>query len=255
MGVYFEQWHLFKIALSFYTRVPVGDLGQVAPEAMRQSSRYLCLVGLVVALFCGGVFSLSMMFFSQPISVVLALAAGVWLTGGFHEDGLADTCDGLGGGWNTTQILSIMKDSRVGVYAVLGLGFVIGLKGLALAALPTSWVLSAFVVAHVGSRWFAILVMWRFDYIRMDDPAKVAMHARHLPQTAWRINTLFVLVVMLWAPWQALVAMLAGSLVTAYLALKLKRWLKGYTGDTLGAIQQLSECAIYLGFLASVQPS
>ena len=121
MNVLGYQLRLVLTAIQYFTRLPVPRWVGYSDRQLNDASRYFPLVGILVGLFTGAVFLLAMRVFPQPIAVLLSMLAGVLLTGGFHEDGLADVCDGFGGGRDRPQILAIMKDSRVGSYGVLGL--------------------------------------------------------------------------------------------------------------------------------------
>jgi len=132
------QLRLVLTAIQYFTRLPVPRWVGYSERQLNDASRYFPLVGILVGLFTGVVFVLTLRVFPQPIAVLLAMLSGILLTGGFHEDGLTDTCDGFGGGQDRPQILAIMKDSRVGSYGVLGLVFALLLKFSALAMLPAA---------------------------------------------------------------------------------------------------------------------
>ncbi|MBI3052601.1 MAG: adenosylcobinamide-GDP ribazoletransferase, partial [Betaproteobacteria bacterium] len=133
MNVLGYQLRLVLTAIQYFTRLPVPRWVGYSERQLNDASRYFPLVGILVGLFTGVVFVLTLRVFPQPIAVLLAMLSGILLTGGFHEDGLTDTCDGFGGGRDRPQILAIMKDSRVGSYGVLGLAFALLLKLSALA--------------------------------------------------------------------------------------------------------------------------
>ena len=116
-----RQWHLFCLALSFFSRIPVPASTPYSPELLNQSSRYLSLVGLLLGALQALVLLATAQLLPFSIAVLLALMAGLVLTGAFHEDGLADTADGLGGGLSLERKLEIMKDSRVGTYGLVAL--------------------------------------------------------------------------------------------------------------------------------------
>lgn len=130
-----HEARLFICAVQFLTRIPTPQLAGFQPEWIQQSARYYPLVGQMV----GGVSALILygaaQIWSPWIAALLALGAGVLLTGGFHEDGLADTADGLGGGLTRERRLEIMKDSRLGSYGALALGLTLALRVAALAML------------------------------------------------------------------------------------------------------------------------
>ena len=175
------------------------------------------------------------------VAAGLALAAMAALTGALHEDGLADTLDGLGGGWTRDDALRIMKDSRIGAYGAAGLILVLGVKAAALADLPASMLLAS----GPASRLAPVCVMALLPYARVGDAA-----ARSAPVAAGpgglAIAALLGLAPLALLGWRAVPALLAAAVLTALMAAWFHRRLGGWTGDTLGAVQQAAELAILL---------
>jgi len=261
-GLLVHELRLMLVALQFLTRVPVPRALGFDPAWLQSSARHFPLVGAGVGAVGAAVLWLATALWPAPVAVVLSMAATVWLTGGFHEDGLADTCDGLGGSVSRERALQIMKDSRVGSYGVLGLVLVLGLKagavwglvlhGLSYAALP------ALLFAHVASRSAAVLLLRALPYA--GDPE----HAKAKP-LAQRVSPASAAVALAWtlafavALWAALgsgaavpvaAALAACGLSTLVCGRWFQRRLGGTTGDTLGAAQQFGELAALLGWLA-----
>jgi adenosylcobinamide-GDP ribazoletransferase len=254
-----HQVRLFFIALQFFTRVPIPQWTGFQPEWLHQSARYFPLVGAVVGLWSSAVLWLAMLVFPNGVSVVLAMAASIWLTGGFHEDGLADTCDGLGGAVSRERALEIMKDSRLGSYGALGLFLMLGLKAATLVGLadtdPTLAV-TALVWAHLASRAAPVWLMHAMPY------GGDAAHAKAKPlATQIRASELamaLITVVLASGLWAWLrpddIPLLLGALVTGTgltfaMQSMLERRLGGYTGDNLGATQQVVEVGALLACL------
>jgi adenosylcobinamide-GDP ribazoletransferase len=180
------------------------------------------------------------------------MAATLYATGAFHEDGLADTVDGLGGGWDKQRILEIMKDSRVGSYGVVAMVLVLLGKFTLLSALDTALVPFALLAGHALSRFCAMALLATMDYVREDLLAKARPLASRLSGGEMLFALLFVVVVLaLLPPGKVVAGCLLAALSTLWLAAKFRRWLGGYTGDCLGATQQFSEIAFYLGLLAN----
>ena len=121
------------------------------PDWISRSARYFPLIGLLVGLASAGVFWSASQVWGGALPALLAIAVGVLITGAFHEDGLADTFDGLGGGGTPERRLEIMKDSRIGTYGALGLGLVLALKAAALTDLPPALGAWAIAAAHAGT--------------------------------------------------------------------------------------------------------
>lgn len=256
-----HELRLLGIALQFLTRIPVR-VGRFEPSWLADSARHFPLVGGLVGSFGAAVLWGAASLWPLPIAVVASMAATAWLTGGFHEDGLADTCDGLGGAVDREKALEIMKDSRLGTYGALGLMFVLALKAcalwiLAVASIPLAAVV--LVLAHGVSRAGAVAILILLPYA--GDPVR----AKALPMTR-RGGTPLALAVTAWTGTFAIAAGLAmpdllgpariaialACAATAVLgcALWLHRRLDGYTGDTLGAVQQLGELSMYLAIAA-----
>lgn len=252
-----QQLRLFFIALQFFTRLPIPRWVGFQPEWLHHASRYFPLVGCVVAAVAAAVYALAALVLPAPVAAVLSTAASIYVTGAFHEDGFADTCDGLGGGMTRERVLEIMKDSRVGAYGAIGIVCMLGVKCSALAMLPPTGAIAALFVAHPLSRLAATSLIWRMDYARAEGKAKPM--AQQMTGLEFAIAVLTALV-----PAAVLIAsgllgaallcacVLAAALAAFWLARKFKARLQGYTGDCLGAVQQLAEVAVYLVILAGL---
>jgi adenosylcobinamide-GDP ribazoletransferase len=246
-----RELEYFFGAVRFFTRLPVpGWVGHSA-EALNHSARYFPAVGLIVGGIGALVYLGAILLWPPAVAVLLSMAATIYATGAFHEDGLSDTVDGLGGGWEKLRILEIMKDSRVGSYGVVAMVLALLGKFTLLTALDTLLVPFALLAGHALSRGCALLLLATMDYVREDLLAKAKPLANQLSGWALLVSLVFVLVALAMLPWQKAVAGCAlAALATLWLAGKFKRWLGGYTGDCLGAVQQVSEIAFYLGLLA-----
>jgi len=218
---------------------------------MARSAKYFPLVGQGVGLLCAGVWLVASRIWGSPIAPLLAIAAGAATTGAFHEDGLADTADGLGGGRTREQRLAIMKDSRIGVFALLAVSLCVAARVLALASLPLAHGAWALIGAHGAARFAAVAIMARQPYA--GDPANAKL-APGPGRVHWA-ELAFAGLVSLWplfflgvAP--SLVGAILGAIAATWLALIAKRHIGGYTGDILGAAEQLFETAFLLGVAA-----
>lgn len=258
-----HEGRLLLVALQFLTRLPVPALAHYQPQWLHQSSRHFPAVGLVVGLMCAGSFWLASLVFTPLVAAVLSTALGIKITGAFHEDGLADTCDGLGGGLTRERALSIMKDSRLGAFGTLSVIMALLLKVSLLASLSLPVALIALVLAHGASRLCCISLIALLPYGGDVEHAKAKPMAQQLNlrqglmSASWLVLA-GVLMSVIWPqamahiqPYQWLLAVLLAGLATAYMYRLLARRLQGYTGDGLGATQQLSELAIYLGLAAT----
>jgi adenosylcobinamide-GDP ribazoletransferase len=251
-----HQLRLFFIALQFFTRLPIPRWVGFHPDWLQRSTRYFPLVGWVAAWVAALVYAMAAQFWPQMVAVLLSTAAGIWLTGAFHEDGFADVCDGLGGGVNRERALEIMRDSRIGAYGAIGIGMLLATKVGALGAMLPFHVLAALGIAHPLSRWLATCLIWRLDYVREEGKAKpLAQHmgaGEFLLATAFAAAPVAGVIGLGMMSWQRVALGIAfATLAAAWLARKFVRRLGGYSGDCLGAVQQLSEVAFYLGALAA----
>ena len=265
-----HELRLLLLALQFFTRVPVT--GRVAawvgwdPAWLNQSARYFPLVGAGIGACGAGVLVAASSWWPMAVAVGLSMVATVLLTGAFHEDGLADTCDGLGGGVTRERALEIMKDSRIGSYGTVGLVAVLGLKAATLAALPLGWAVAALCVGHALSRAAAVTLIRWLPYAGDPAHAKARPLAQRVSTASWAIACAWPLALLLACvaarqgparfalPTEAawLAALVATGVATVACGRWFRRRLGGVTGDTLGATQQLAELAAYLAMLATL---
>jgi adenosylcobinamide-GDP ribazoletransferase len=240
---------LFFLALSFYTRLPAPKNQDY--KQLPQASIYLPLVGWVVGGLMGLCFYLANMLWMQTTAVILALIAGILLTGAFHEDGFADVCDGFGGGYDKQRILEIMKDSQIGVYGALGLMLLMSLKISLLSTMPVMVIPLILFAGHSLSRFPPLLLMRTFDYARGDNSNSKSSAALYKPNTRELLfaGTLAFLPLLL-LPLICSLAIPFMLLVNWRLGRYFHRHIGGYTGDCLGASQQVAEIIFYLGVSA-----
>jgi adenosylcobinamide-GDP ribazoletransferase len=237
----------FLGALGFLTRIRVPNRALALP--LNSTAHYFPTVGLVV----GGISALTFLacnqFLPVPISVWLSMIATILVTGGFHEDGLADSADGLGGGWTKADVLRIMQDSRVGSYGAIALVVTIALKAQALASIPDNQIAGTMIVAHAVSRFYAISITYTNDYVRFEGKSNPISDGMTTRQFLFALITASLTLLLL--PWQAgLIAIAATFIARQYLVYRMKIRIGGYTGDLLGATQQITEVIIYLSVCA-----
>jgi len=242
----------FLGAVRFFTRLPVpGWVGHSA-EGLNRSARYFPAVGLLVGGIGALVYLAALQLWPQPAAVLLSLAATIYATGAFHEDGLADTVDGIGGGWDKLRILEIMKDSRVGSYGVVAMVLALLGRFTLLTALDVALVPYALLAGHALSRFCSTVLLATMDYVREDQQSKARPLATRLSGGGMLVAGLFGLAgLALLPPAKALAGVALAAVATAWIAGKFRRWLGGYTGDCLGAAQQVAEIGFYLGMLAA----
>lgn len=246
-----RQVELFFCAVQFLTRLPVPALSRFEPDWTTRSARFFPLVGQLVGVICAAVLLAGAQLWTGWIAALLAVAVGVLVTGAFHEDGLADTADGLGGGQTPERRLEIMKDSRVGTYGVLALVLTLLLKVAALGALGPMSAVLALLAAHGLGRAAAVMVMAATPYAAAVDASKW----KPVPRGVRPGEVAFAVVTALWPllllPWQAgLAGVVAGAALVLPLALLSKRLIGGHTGDVLGGAEQVFELGFLLGVAA-----
>jgi len=240
MGMLGREIGHFLVGMTFLTRFPAPGVSRHEGDGLARSARYFPLIGALVGLVAGGVFALASMVLPALVAAGLALTAGLVATGALHEDGLADCCDALGGA-TREKALEIMRDSRIGTYGGLALIVSLGLRWMALAHLTAMAGLVALVVCHAVSRAMIPPVLASVPYARTSGLASSAAGAS--PADAGIAMALALVIAMLAGPVAGLAA-LAAAVVTGgvVLAIAMRR-LGGYTGDVLGAIQQVAEIA------------
>lgn len=248
-----EQWAIFLLAVQFLTRLPVPASAGFTPERLAAATRYYPLAGALIGGFAALAYGLALMLWPPAIAVLISMAATIALTGAFHEDGLADTFDGIGGGLTRERALEIMKDSRIGTYGAVALILTLALKAASLAYLPAGLAMAALVAAHGLSRFSSVVVIATSHYVRQAGTGKPTSERMSTESLAIAAATgLLCVGLLLWAAGpMAVLAGLAG-LALGHLVLRLvfERKLGGYSGDALGAVQQASEIGLYLGLLA-----
>lgn len=243
MTRFFTQLNLFLIALTFFTRIPMPSNIQFSQENLNLASRYFSAVGWVVGIIC----ALTYVFFSQifvaQIAILFSMLISVLLTGCFHEDGLADTCDGLGGAFEKQKKLKIMKDSRLGTYGATGLWFALTFKFLLLVQVES--VVIAFLVAHPLSRAASSTLIYFMPYVSEEMTAKSKPLTEKMRSEDLIINLIIGLAALLLISEFIINIVIFLSIFIVIFRLYLMRQIGGFTGDTLGASQQITELMIY----------
>jgi adenosylcobinamide-GDP ribazoletransferase len=254
----------FLLAVQFFTRIPItGKLANFAnfsPEALRQSAAHFPGVGWIVGFVCAGSFwSLSRILPHTPatpwVCAFLSTTLGVLLTGGFHEDGLADLADGLGGAADRDRALEIMKDSRIGSFGTLALILALLGKCAMLSMLAhVDWFLASLSIfaAHVSSRTAPLFIISSLEHIGDIRGSKSKPLADAITRGALIVGVLWCALALALAAWAVPSSRWRSGVVCAALSAlwirrMLQRRLGGFTGDGLGATQQVSELAFYLG--------
>lgn len=255
-----KELYIFLTAVMFYTRIPCPKWVDHNPDFISLATRYFPVMGWIVGGVYAGVMLLSMYLFSPFISIMVGLAISVLLTGAFHEDGFADVCDGFGGGWTKEKILLIMKDSRVGTYGVVGMILIFGLKITSTNSLLNSFFdpfifMLLIISSHSLSRMMAVLIIYFQSYAREDEDSKAKPVAMGISLSNLLVALIFGLLPFLIFLFQThplfSLALVPMVFITLYLMRYFKKWIGGYTGDCLGATQQINEVVFLLSLLAA----
>lgn len=257
-SIFKQAGRCLATAVTFLTRIPwLAKHSYPDGEGLARSLPYFPLVGGLVATLSFGAYWLVWLLSTQTMmAAVAALAAAVVLTGAFHEDGFADSCDGVGGGYSLERQLEIMRDSRIGSFAGVGLNLLLLAKFACLSALLPAWVLPALVCAHVLARFSVLPLAMALPYLREGEKKPITEGA-----TAFRLALGLGCSLALTLPWVWLLGplpILAAYALFAAVVLFAIQWLRsvlgGATGDLYGAVNQVLECLI-LGVFVCLQPA
>ncbi|NOH54102.1 adenosylcobinamide-GDP ribazoletransferase [Vibrio coralliilyticus] len=242
------QLELFWLALGFFSRLPIPQSTPYSESRMNQAGRYFALVGLCLGALCAAVYWLAESILGPNVAVVGMMVFSLLLTGAFHEDGLTDMADGIGGGMTLEKRLTIMKDSRIGTYGASALVMALLGKYVLLTELaPLTNVLLVIVAAYTLSRAVAASLIYDMPYVSDSDASKSKPLANQQSKSELAILAVSALMPLLWFDFE-LVAVIVG--ITVIFRIMFKHWLMkrigGFTGDCLGGAQQTMELLIYM---------
>lgn len=238
------------LSLVYFTRIPIGNWVAHDELESRKIIRFLPLIGILVGLVGALVLYLFQLVSNFEIAIILSMVSTILFTGAFHEDGLADTCDGFGGGWNKEQVLTIMKDSRIGTYGTIGLVMILLMKFQLLSSLTPGKIYVSLIAAHALSRITPVLIVNTSFYASLPEQSKSRNVVYQIKWQDLLVASIFGVLPFYFLTWEAFIIsiLLVGIVVFLTRWYSLKR-IGGYTGDVLGASQQISEIGIYLVFL------
>ncbi|MDX1301124.1 adenosylcobinamide-GDP ribazoletransferase [Photobacterium sp.] len=249
-----RQWQIFLVSLAFFTRLPIPADTPYSTQHLNQANRYFGAVGIIIGLISAAVYLLAILIWPPELALALAMVTSILTTGAFHEDGLADVFDGFGGGWTVECKLDIMKDSRLGTYGAASLVMMLGCKWVSLSALARidpALPAILLIVMHSISRICAASLIFSYPYVRADQQSKVKPLANQQSQQDLWILLGTGLVMLLLLPIDAAITLTLVMVAIRYLCGKwFQQQLGGYTGDCLGAAQQIAELSGYMALLA-----
>lgn len=256
--------HSLLASIMFFTRVPCGRWYRYDARHEARACVFLPAVGWLVGAVAAGVYLLAAQWLPANVAVVLAMCATAIVTGAMHEDGFADFLDGMGTGGTAQRRLEVMSDPRLGVFGAVGLFLVLLLKYATLSALFDGSILGApayaalvvavFIGAHASSRLAAVAILAAYDHARPQGGRKTASVARRMSGSDLALASIFGLVPVIGLALIGGAPLLAAALSAPAAMVVLGRMflsrLGGYTGDCLGAVQQVAEVLFYLAVLA-----
>ncbi len=243
----------FMVVLVFLTRLPIKPGFTFDMSALKTACRAFALIGLIVGGASGTVYILAA-YMGLPllVSAILAMAVQIIVTGALHEDAIGDVADGFGGGADKEKKLAIMRDSRVGTYAVTALIIVIGLKIAVLGSMPDPLLGFAFlVVAATLSRGMMTWALYLMPTAREDGLGHGAGRPDIIAPLVSTVICVLIAILVL-GPQLGAIALMSGIIGASLMGMIANRQIGGQTGDVLGAIQQMSEIFILVACLAAI---
>jgi adenosylcobinamide-GDP ribazoletransferase len=232
------------VGFQFLTRIPLPSIA-FETDSLSRATKFFPLVGLLVASGAVLLQKLLLLHLSRPLVALIVLIYLVLITGCLHEDGLADTADGFGGGRTKDQILSIMKDSRIGSYGAIALVLSLLARYLLLASLPMGHFAAYVISSHVLCRWSSLPLSYFLPPAREQD-GQGARIAKLTSLASLIFGSIFSLAVAAFAlRWSAVAPVLVAILTFAVSGWFYARKIGGVTGDCFGATNQLTEIAVY----------
>ncbi len=233
-----------RAAVAFLTRIPVHDASRpFNARGLTRASLWFPAVGLLVGAVMGGVRLLAGVGLDPLPATVLALLAAVLVTGGFHEDGLADAADGMGAHVSRERRLEIFKDSRVGTYGALAVAFMVAFALVTLAPLGGEDFLRAALAGHVLGRWSTLPQSWLLPAAGQEGTGSLVRATPAIVLGASAYTVALVLVIA--GPGPGALALGVAAAVTFAGGAYFHRHLGGVSGDTFGAVNKVVELSVY----------
>lgn len=240
-------------AFIFFTRLPFYKIKEVASDCYKHVVAYWSLTGWLTGLVMMLVYLiLTHMGLPPKFAVVISLLSRLLITGALHEDGLADVCDGFGGGTDRDSILRIMKDSHIGTYGVLGLIFYYLILITVILDLPAREIPFLLLGADVFSKCVCSHILYFLPYARKETEAKNQTIYDRLATDEEIISLLSGFVALMIIPDIFKLAIFMPIAMFTFLVLFFKKKIQGYTGDCCGASFLLCELSMMIGYLICI---
>lgn len=241
----------YVAAFQFLTVIPLFKARRYTGEELAASMAAFPLVGATLGLALGGLHLLALHRLPPLVEGALLVLLLAWGTGGFHLDGLADTIDGLGGGYTPERSLEIMKDSRIGALGAIALVGVMTLKVAALAFVPAKEMVAVLVATPAAARGAVIFLAFRSDYARAEGGLGKP-YSEHLRWPTALAALAFGAAFSLLLGWRGAAGFALLLLWNALLKVYFRRRLNGITGDVLGFAEETGEVLFLVAFLLTV---
>ena len=240
---------IFFTALSFFTRIPFPRWARFKKEYQHEAIKFFPISGIIIGGLTALVFYLFNLVLPFNVSIVLCMGFTVLLTGGLHEDGFMDVCDGFGGGWTKERILEIMKDSLIGAFGVCGIVFLVLTKFFCLFSISANQLVMVLIASHSVSRMCAATLVNTHQYARLDN-SKAKDYTQKLSTGKYIFTTITgILPILLLGNHKFFLILIPVYLSKVLLARFFNKWIGGFTGDCIGATQQVCEIVFYLSYM------
>ena len=241
-----ELLRFFASAL-FFSRIPVPFGKSIKEKHFQKAIRYFPWIGFIISSFIAVIMYYSCLLLPKPIVILLGLTINTLLTGALHEDGLADVCDGFGGGYNRQRIIEIMKDSHIGTFGVIGLVLSFLFRYAALSEMPRYFLAVFFIAGNTLSRFTLVTVMQHFPYVGSYESSKARTVIGKISTTDLLIAAIPIIpAFLLTENIYCLLFIIPVWITKAFMANYFNHKIGGYTGDCMGAIQQITEIIFYI---------
>ena len=238
-------------AIHFFTRLTVPGRWSHDAVSLERAIRYFPITGAIVGAGAALAFCLTSLVWPKSLAILAAVAIAIYLTGAIHEDGWSDMVDGFGSAADKDRILAIMRSSQLGSHGAVALIVLLLVRFAALIEIDSALVAIALIAGHAFSRLCATFILSTLDYARSDGKAKP--FGNRLSGLELAFASFCALIPVLLLPWEkATTALALAAIATMWLRFLFKRRIGGYTGDCIGATQQLTETVFYLGLLANI---
>ena len=252
MNLIKQEVNTFLTAVMFFTRIPCPKHIDHSEEILAESRKYFPLIGACIGISTALIFLLIDNLTNPIVAIILSIFASIILTGAFHEDGLADFVDGFGGGWSKEQILTIMKDSRLGTYGAVSLFLLILIKVALLFEIDKyNYIIPTLILSHTVSRFVASTIVQMMDYVQEDKLSKSKPIASRKFSFRKQFISFIPVMILTLLFTKSLFAIAFSFFPLLFMMPLMKKKIGGYTGDCLGACQQMSEVCFYFAMVVT----